>query len=315
MQSIMVVLIIMLANLALGYHNDDKPLSKSTCLITGGTSGIGYHTSLVLAEKGCFVIVAARDLKKADDINIELQKKHVDYNVKFIHLDLASLDSVYNFISWLEKNDIIIDILINNAGVFQRELITSKDNLESTFQINFISPLLLTEEIRKKQLISINGIIMNIISERLEVFNINEEKWLSFDGGIDWSKIMLPGDLAYAQSKLMLLMYSFWLKRQDESLRVIAFHPGAVSSKLYDAVPLHLGKMARLFMKKPERAAEEIYDILTAKIDNNKIVLGVKLKKEIIYFADTDYHQDKLICLTKDFLNAKLYGLEKLSIN
>lgn len=296
-----------LSGVLFAFDDGTKPLRRKTCVITGGTSGIGYETSLLLLEKGCSVIVGARDMNKANKIVEEVKKKHPDYDLRFVYLDLSSFESVKDFVTWLLENIIAIDIFINNAGVYQKELITTEDGLESTFQTNFIAPFFLTEEIRKKQLMSIDGTILNIVSERLGVFDLTKQGWCSKDGGIDWShRFSLPGNVAYSQSKLMLLMYSHWLQRQftdsGDSIKVMAFHPGAIATKIYDNVPFGVGKVATLFMKKPEKSAEEIFNILTGKIKPKNILIENGCKKEVCDLVNNVIYQDYLVDSTQRFL-------------
>ena len=46
---------------------------KKTCVVTGGTSGIGFATSYQLAEQGCVVIVVWRNAEKCKQITCILK--------------------------------------------------------------------------------------------------------------------------------------------------------------------------------------------------------------------------------------------------
>lgn len=78
-------------------------------LITGASSGIGYHIALCLAKYGCELIVCARREERL----IELKEK-AGVNVRIIKADLSDLDSVFKLYDSVKDDD--IDILVNNAG-------------------------------------------------------------------------------------------------------------------------------------------------------------------------------------------------------
>jgi NAD(P)-dependent dehydrogenase (short-subunit alcohol dehydrogenase family) len=61
---------------------------------TGATSGIGVETARILAERGAQVVLACRDVARADQIAERFMAQTPASRVRVVPLDLASLDSV-----------------------------------------------------------------------------------------------------------------------------------------------------------------------------------------------------------------------------
>lgn len=277
----------------------DGGLRGKTCLITGATSGIGKETAFELAARGCKVIVAARD----EDAFLAMAKsEHVHAkNLSFLFLDLSSVKSVANLADAVFLNNIKIDILINNAGICLNELKTTPDNLETMFQVNYLSPFLLTELLMRNGAIKEDATIINMVADSLEVFSLESSKFSSFDAGVDWSG-SAPGMTAFARSKLMLLMYTFKFATEASqkypSMKVIAYHPGDVKTKHFDEQPFGMAKVARLFPKSPEKVSEDIYALITNKRpapkNSKEILVGTKLGSSYRRFAVSEINQDHL---------------------
>lgn len=77
-------------------------------LITGASSGIGFETAKLLAQKGYKVYGAAR--------RVEAMKVLEKFGVTPIKLDVTNNDSIHNTIDTLIEKEHRIDVLINNAG-------------------------------------------------------------------------------------------------------------------------------------------------------------------------------------------------------
>ncbi len=72
---------------------DDKVV-----IVTGSNTGIGKETVLDLASRGATVYMACRDMKKCDAARLDIIEKTGNTKVYARSLDLASLDSVRNFV-------------------------------------------------------------------------------------------------------------------------------------------------------------------------------------------------------------------------
>lgn len=76
-------------------------------LITGASSGIGRDMARILAEKGCDLVLVARDEEKLNTLKDELNT-----NVKIVTMDLSIADNCKK----LHAENPDVDLLINNAG-------------------------------------------------------------------------------------------------------------------------------------------------------------------------------------------------------
>ena len=116
-----------------------EPHTDPTVLITGANRGLGLEYARQFTEKGYNVIGTARTPEDADALRA--------LGAKVVQLDVTSQQSVYALAA--ELADQPIDILINNAGYFNREDITleaaSADIFLRTMDINAAGPLRVTQ--------------------------------------------------------------------------------------------------------------------------------------------------------------------------
>jgi retinol dehydrogenase-12 len=97
-----------------------------------------------LINKGARIILACRDMKKAEEAAIKIREESKNENIEVEHLDLSSLKSTKDFanrmISKLDK----LDILINNAGLSGLPFLKTEDGFEMHFAVNYLGPYYLT---------------------------------------------------------------------------------------------------------------------------------------------------------------------------
>lgn len=86
-------------------------------IITGASSGLGLATAKALAETGKWhVIMACRNFLKAETAAKKAGMPKENYTV--MHLDLASLDSVRQFVDTFRRSERPLDVLVCNAAVY-----------------------------------------------------------------------------------------------------------------------------------------------------------------------------------------------------
>ncbi|MEL6591890.1 MAG: SDR family NAD(P)-dependent oxidoreductase, partial [Bacteroidota bacterium] len=94
---------------------------KKNILITGATSGIGKATALELARQGHQILFNSRNPMKGEKVRDELISASRNDAIHTLPADFCSLQQVRAFAEGVKKKMPVIDILINNAGVFAND--------------------------------------------------------------------------------------------------------------------------------------------------------------------------------------------------
>ncbi|HTL89173.1 MAG TPA: protochlorophyllide reductase [Leptolyngbya sp.] len=87
-----------------------------TVVITGASSGVGLYAAKALAKRGWHVVMACRNLEKADSAAKSLGMSPDSYTL--MHIDLGSLDSVRKFVAQFRESGKSLDALVCNAAVY-----------------------------------------------------------------------------------------------------------------------------------------------------------------------------------------------------
>ncbi|MEA5469663.1 protochlorophyllide reductase [Spirulina sp. 06S082] len=117
---------------------------KSTAIITGASSGVGLYGAKALAAKGWYVVMACRDVVKGAKAAQDLQIPEENYTV--MEIDLASLDSVRQFVKTFRDRGRSLEALVCNAAVYlplQKEPLRSPDGYELSVATNHLGHFLL----------------------------------------------------------------------------------------------------------------------------------------------------------------------------
>ncbi|XP_054270928.1 retinol dehydrogenase 13-like [Macrosteles quadrilineatus] len=143
-------------------------MDGKTAIVTGSSSGVGYHTALELYKRGGNVILASRSLRKLQET--EQRFKRYCANLKnvgqlsIIELDLSSLESVRKCVKTLLDQQPEIHILsIAGVVLYNREL--SEDGYEMQFAVNHLGHFLLTLLLLPRIIRSAPSRIINVTSE------------------------------------------------------------------------------------------------------------------------------------------------------
>src|SRR5437868_1613956 len=110
-------------------------MPRPLCLITGATAGIGRATAFAMARWGADVVVVARNRAKADEVKAELQRASPEASVELLIGDLAAQGDVRNVASSFLAQHAHLDILINNAGLFNNARSMTADGVETVFAV------------------------------------------------------------------------------------------------------------------------------------------------------------------------------------
>ncbi|WP_207534179.1 SDR family NAD(P)-dependent oxidoreductase [Desertivirga arenae] len=141
----------------------DLQLKNKTAFISGSTAGIGYAIAGRLAAEGATVIINGRTQGAVDAAVLALKKTSSNNNVSGIAADFLKVDEINDLLRNLPP----IDILINNAGIFEPrpfEDISDEDWFRF-FDMNVMSGVRLSRYLFPKMLKNNWGRVIFISSE------------------------------------------------------------------------------------------------------------------------------------------------------
>lgn len=221
-------------------------------LITGGNEGIGLATAKLLSYKGADIIITGRNSEKGYRAINEIVKFSKNDNVNFFPADFSSLKNVHSLANFVKGSFKKLDVLINNAGILMPQRKLTMEGNEYTFQVNYLSPFLLTQLLMPLLQKSWDGRVINVTSKAESSGKINFDD-LMFNKGYNSFK-------AYAQSKLALLIFTYELARRVEGsgVKAYAVHPGMVKTNFENFTGLSkiFFSFTKPFLLTPEEGAE-----------------------------------------------------------
>ncbi len=215
----------------MNFNLKDIPSQKGRiAIVTGANNGIGFETALAMAGYGFKVVMACRNLEKAQKAKSDILQKAPHADLDIIQLDLSDLDSVRTFAKNFKDNYTKLDVLINNAGVLVYSGKKNKAGTELQFATNHLGHFLLT----------------NLLFELIPDTSVSRIVALSslahLEAKIHFDDINCERtddkDAAYGQSKLANLFFANELdrrlKKANKKIVALAVHPGGSDSGLFD---------------------------------------------------------------------------------
>lgn len=191
-------------------------------IVTGANTGLGFAAAWALAGAGAEVVLAVRDLDKGVAAVQRIRGDLDEANVRVVHLDLASLDSIAEFAA-AELAAGPLDLLVNNAGVMlvpRREL--TADGFELHMGVNHLGHFALTARLLPALAAASAARIVNVTS-----IAARRARRLDHRLGLDGDYTPMG---AYSQSKLAVGLFAVELDRRlqaaGSSVASLLAHPG-----------------------------------------------------------------------------------------
>jgi NAD(P)-dependent dehydrogenase (short-subunit alcohol dehydrogenase family) len=180
-------------------------------LITGANRGIGFKFAEILSANNN-IYATARDITNADDL------EKLD-NTELLELDLLDKDSIKSFCS--ELKDIPLDMIINNAGIFQdeqmEETILDPELWLDEIMINAVGPVVLSQKL-KENIMSGNEKKIIFISSQMGSIDDN------YSGGYYFYRT--------SKSALNSAAKSLSIDWKADGISVLMLHPGWVRTDM-----------------------------------------------------------------------------------
>jgi NAD(P)-dependent dehydrogenase (short-subunit alcohol dehydrogenase family) len=237
--------------------------TNKTCLVAGGSAGIGRETALGLARQGHTVYIVGRDGRQVSDAVAGLREQSGNPFVHGALADLSSLQSIHDLGLRLRRQLPTLDILVNNAGSLFTAYQLSAEGFEKNWAQNHLAQAALTLELLPALAITPRARIVTVSSA------------LHGQGRMDFERLRqvpTPGAgfralESYAQAMLATVLFTYALARRLQGSGVSAncLHPGA-GHAVCDA-----GRMTRLasrlmqpFRQSPVRGAQTVLRLALA---------------------------------------------------
>lgn len=226
------------------FHPDILPdLKGKVFIVTGGNSGIGYHTVAHLAEHGAHVYMGARSPAKGTAAIANIRKLHPSVHIDLLQMDNMDLASVVAAVEHFLAREKALHGLVNNAGVMATPFEITKNGHEAQWQTNYLAHWVLTERLLPIMLRTAKTLPPGSV----RIVNLTSSGHLGAPkGGINFKDLSLKDAGVwprYGQSKLANILHTKTLHNKygpgsasarngEGEIWVSCVHPGLVDTNL-----------------------------------------------------------------------------------
>lgn len=237
-----------------------KPYGRSVALITGATTGIGYELAKLYAKDKINLILVARDDERLREVKEELSL--YDIMVYTISLDLAEDNSCEKVLDFVNKNNLSVDILINNAGMGSFGYL-SEIEMEKELKLIDVNIRALTE---------ITKIFLPIMIDHGEGAIMNVASTAAFCAG--------PKMATYYASKAYVLNFTEALHEElrDTEIKVSCLCPGPVKTSFQEKSGIRKNEAT----KKALMTAKEVAKAAYKDFNKGKLIIVPGFKNKVI---------------------------------
>ncbi|PYI99486.1 MAG: hypothetical protein DMF00_10920 [Verrucomicrobia bacterium] len=238
-------------------------------LITGASAGIGREFARQLAGRARSMILIARREEQLVELNHELQQQHENLRVHIRKADLSNLAQLKELMESLEREQIEIDLLVNNAGLGDAGLFATSDPTrnEQMLLVNVVGLTSLTRHLLPHMIAKRHGGILNVSSSA--------------------GFLPIPGDGVYAATKAYVTSFSEALRAElrGTGVSVCALCPGPVQTE-FQEVARRQGVQPRLSPKFVVVPVEQVVrDALAALESDQPLVIPGFAMKFVMFLS------------------------------
>lgn len=223
------------------------------CLVTGANAGIGYATSLGLAQQGATLILVTRDEHRGRQAQAAIQAASGNHQVTLLQADLSSQQQIHRLAEMVNARFPALHVLVNNAAIIPPTRQLTEDGLETQLAVNHLAYFLLT------------NLLLPLLAASAPARIINVTSQVHSGATIPWddmqSERYYQPSLVYAQTKLMNVLFTYELARRlaGSGVTVNCLHPGVINTNLlYDYMGTPRTGRQRLLARgdEPDKGAE-----------------------------------------------------------
>ena len=209
-------------------QQDIPDLAGNVVVITGANSGLGLESTKAIVAKGATVVMACRNVGKAEQAMAEVLAAQPNATLNVMQLDNASLHSVRTFAEAFKTAFDRLDLLLNNAGVMAIPRTLTEDGFEMQLGVNHLAHFALT------------GHLLDVLTQTPGSRVHSTSSSAAFNGRINFDDLMGEKEYsrwtAYGQSKLANALFATELDRRlkaaGHDTLSNSSHPGLVMTNL-----------------------------------------------------------------------------------
>ena len=284
----------------------NENLKNKVCLITGATNGIGLEAAKALSKMGAEIIFIARNQEKAEKLKDDLQKESGKRPTSII-ADLSLQSEVKKAADEFLSLNKPLDILLNNAGIMNRERKETADGFDEVFSVNHLAYFSLTLMLLEKMKNTGGGRIVNVASMAYRF--VNEINFEDLQSKENYKSLKV-----YGQSKLANILFTRSLasKVKNNNITVNCLHPGYVDTGIglnnkgsFVRLLMNLG---RPFAKKTDKGAEtSIYLCVSPEVEavTGEYFVDCKIEK-LLGAAKSEEQAEKLWSISSELTGVDL---------
>lgn len=209
-------------------------------VVTGASSGIGWHITKELAKKGYSIVAVSNQAEALAQLKSEMESKY-SIRVRLIDCDLADNDAAKKVFDFCEQNELHVEVLVNNAGVlvYGEVIHIDVDVAKNILQLHMNTPAVLCRLFAETMVKNKKGYILNVSS----ISSVMPYPFISF----------------YGPTKTFIRQFTKALRFEmnGTGVHVTCLLPGATATALYDPEKVNLKLAMKLgVMQNPGHVAK-----------------------------------------------------------
>jgi len=238
-------------------------------VVTGANGGLGYETALALAQKNVEVVLACRNMPKAEAAQARILQAFPAARIHCLRVDVSSLREVREFAAQFHRQYGKLDLLINNAGVIMPPYEVTADGFEQQLATNYLGHFALT------------GLLLPLLAgtpgSRVISVSSLSYKWAEIDFDDLQAQRGYRRRKAYGQSKRACLVFAYELHRRLAAAGYptlsVAAHPGLAKTNLDQYFPALIRPLGSLFLQPAAQGALPIlYAALAQAVQGGEFI-------------------------------------------
>ncbi|MFC4210951.1 oxidoreductase [Pedobacter lithocola] len=242
--------------------NETPSETGKVAIVTGANSGIGYEVVIGLVKQNFEIVMACRNLHKAEKAKAKILKLYPHAKLNLMSIDTSSINQVKAFVTQFLQQYKTLNLLINNAGIMMSPYKITEDGFENQFATNYLGHF------------ALSGMLLPILKStygaRIVTLSSLSYKWAEIQFDDFHAQRKYSKTKAYGQSKRACLMFAFELQRRllaaGYDIASLAAHPGLCKTNLDQYFPALIKPLGNLFL---QPAAKGALPVLYAALHNS----------------------------------------------